>query len=111
MANEWMDGYGWGYLHGLEQGRAEGGDLRDAEWNARFSEAVRIVHAAAKWPDASREARMERMERAQREINERLDAIRQQNTRSKSGLEGWMNESPTPPEPVLRSTTGEGADQ
>jgi len=111
MPDEWMDGYSWGYLHGLEQGRAEGGDLRDAEWNERFGEAVRIVHAAAQWPDATRAARMERMNEAQRKINKRLEQIRERQGTTKSGKEGEEPWTPVPQGQVLRSTTGEGAEQ
>jgi len=99
MVDEWMDGYSWGYLHGLEQGRAEGGDLRDAEWNERFGEAVRIVHAAAKWPDATRAARMERMNAAEREINERLDSIRSRQATVQAAQEGSATRASSPQEP------------
>jgi hypothetical protein len=108
MPDEWMDGYQWGYLHGLERGRAEGGDLRDAEWNERFGEAVRIVHAAAKWPDATRATRMERMNAAEREVNERLEQIRVRQGTTKSSKEEEEPWTSAPHLPVLRETTREG---
>lgn len=83
-----MDGYQWGYLHGLEEGLRRGGDERDAEWNARFGQAQRIVHAAAGWPQpTSREERMQRMEQAERRINQRLDEIRSRPGYAQNGQE------------------------
>lgn len=49
----WLDGYSNGYMNGLEVG----GDIRDAEWDARLLRAAKIVHAAASWPSHARRPR------------------------------------------------------
>lgn len=45
MPNDWMDGYLWGYLHGLEQGRTEGWDAAEEQAAAVHARAYRIVQA------------------------------------------------------------------
>lgn len=78
----WLDAYQTGYLHGLERG----GDLRDDEWDARFSTAVGVVHAAAGWPDRSRSSQVKKRP-------------------GRDGAKLGASSSPWPPE---NGTTGEG---
>lgn len=96
----WLDAYSNGYMHGLQVG----GDQRDAEWETRFGRATQIVHAAAQWPDASREERMQRMVRAQRQIESRMEQVKKRPER------GWA-EPTSPPEPLEAAPPGEGDGQ
>jgi len=102
--SEWMDGYQWGYLHGLEEGLRRGGDERDAEWEAKFGRAAQIVQAAARWPDRqTREQRMDRMREAERRMAERLDEIR----KKQPGRNGWLD-PPSSQAAVDETTTTQG---
>lgn len=77
----WLDGYSNGYMNGLEVG----GDIRDAEWDARLLRAAKIVHAAASWPSHARRPR------------------------SKSGLEDGGPAPPSSPWPLEIEVQEEGS--
>ena len=93
--HEWMDGYQWGYLHGLEQGRIEGWDASEDDMRRRWQTAFGIVSSAAGWPDHSHAGTRARMDRAEREITARLDAIRAQQSTDKQPRREWVAE-PSP---------------
>lgn len=46
--NDWMDGYQWGYLHGLEAGYQQGWDAAEEQAAALHARAYRIVQAHAR---------------------------------------------------------------
>jgi hypothetical protein len=48
MPDPWMDGYQWGYLHGLEEGRVQGWAAADEHAAAIHARAYQIVQAHAK---------------------------------------------------------------
>jgi len=101
-----MDGYGWGYLHGLEQGRIEGWNASEDDMKRHWQTAYNLVQSVAGWPDHSHAGTRARMDRAQREINARLDAIRSQTLSDKQpGRERWIE--PT----LLQGTTESTATQ
>jgi hypothetical protein len=94
-----MDGYSWGYLHGLERGRIEGWEAADAHAAAVHANAYRIVQAHAKID--SHEEVEARVHQGPVHLNEPWPEPPDEAT-AQAAREGAAPRVTLPPQPVLR---------